>query len=161
MSIISLIAAMDEKRGLGKENKLLCHLPADLKRFKELTKGKPIIMGRKTYDSIGKALPDRWNIVITKQNMNILDVTIVNSLEQAIALTKDIPEIMIIGGATIFEQAMPLAQRLYLTLIHAKFDADVFFPNFDETLWQCKTKQNRLHDEKNAYDLTFCCYEHI
>lgn len=159
MTIISLIAAIDENRGLGKENKLLCHLPADLKHFKELTFGKPIIMGRKTYQSIGKALPGRLNIVLSNHIKTIEDVTIVKSFQEAIVLTKDVPEIMIIGGAELFKQALSLADQIYLTLIHGQFDADVFFPPLDNKIWLCKDAVNRSSDEKNPYDLTFYHYE--
>ena len=159
--MISLIAAMDENRGLGKENKLLCHLPADLKHFKELTIGKPVIMGRKTYESIGKALPGRFNIVLSRTATEINDATVVDSLQQAIVLTQGLPEVMVIGGAKLFEQALPLAQRLYLTLIHAQFEADVFFPAIESRHWQCRQAVERQHDEKNGYDLTFICYERI
>lgn len=159
MAIISLIAAIDEHRGLGKANQLLCHLPADLKHFKEITWGKPIIMGRKTHDSIGRALPGRLNMVVSKQSLNIPEVTVVNSLEEAIVLTKDESEVMIIGGASLFTQALPIAQRVYLTWIHAKFDADVFFPELDKQVWCCQKAVDRPSDEKNPYDLTFCLYE--
>lgn len=159
MSIISLIAVIDEERGLGKDNKLLCHLPADLKHFKELTIGKPIIMGRKTYQSIGKALPGRLNIVLSKQAFDIQDGTVVDSLHNALALTTGIPEVMIIGGAQLFQLALPLADRIYLTLVHARFEADVFFPEMDNCSWFCSEKVDRFHDEKNQYDLTFYCYE--
>ena len=161
MTIISLIAAIDESRGLGKENGLLCHLPADLQHFKALTLGKPIIMGHKTYQSIGRALPGRLNIVLSKSAGNLQDVTVVHTIEQALALTIEMPEAMIIGGAKVFEQTLPLAQRIYLTLIHAKFDADVFFPELDENLWQCRESVDRPRDEKNSFDLTFYCYEKI
>lgn len=158
MSIISLIAIVDEKRGLGKENKLLCHLPADLKHFKSITLGKPVIMGRKTYQSIGKALPGRLNIVLSKNNAMIVDAVVVHSIEQALSLTKDEPEVMIIGGAQLFKQAMPLAHRIYLTVIHAHFDADVFFPELDMNSWQCIEAIKRPQDENNKYDLTFYQY---
>ncbi len=159
MTIISLIAAIDENRGLGKENKLLCHLPADLKHFKNITLGKPVIMGRKTYQSIGKALPGRFNIVLSRHAADIKDVTVVGSLPEAIALTDGAPEIMIIGGARVFEQALPMAQHIYLTLIHSTFDADVYFPKLDECEWHCTETIERPHDDKNSYNLTFYRYE--
>ena len=159
--MISLIAAIDEQRGLGKENKLLCHLPADLKHFKEITLGKPVIMGRKTYESIGKALPGRLNIVLSQQVKLITDVTVVQSLVEAMNLTKNDPEVMIIGGATLFEQALPLASRIYLTLIHAKFEADVFFPKLEDAQWVCQEAIKRMRDEANQQDMTFFRYERI
>ena len=159
MSTISLIAAIDEHRGLGKQNQLLCHLPADLQHFKALTMGKPIIMGRKTYESIGKALPGRLNIVLSKHASTIKDVTVVSSLPDALLLVENAPEVMIIGGANLFAQALPIAQQVYLTLIHAQFDADVFFPELDKNIWTCKEKAERARDEKNRYDLTFYVYQ--
>lgn len=159
MSKISLIAAIDEHSGLGKDNQLLCHLPADLQHFKTLTLGKPIIMGRKTHESIGKALPGRLNIVLSKHISTIKDVTVVGSLQEALVLAKDAPEVMIIGGANLFVQALPFAQQVYLTLIHAKFEADVFFPELDKNTWHCKEAVERSRDEKNHYDLTFYRYE--
>ena len=159
MTLISLIAVIDVHRGLGKENKLLCHLPADLKHFREVTLGKPVIMGRKTYHSIGKALPGRLNIVLSRHAADIKDAIVTGSLHEAIALTMGMPEVMIIGGATLFEQALPLAQRVYLTEIHSQFDADVFFPDLDKNEWHCTEAINREHDEKNSYNLTFYRYE--
>jgi dihydrofolate reductase len=159
MTIISMIAAVDEQRGLGKDNKLLCHLPADLKHFKELTLGKPIIMGRKTYESIGRALPGRLNIVLSKHAKPIIDITLAHSLDEALEITKDSPEVMVIGGANLFAQALPLAHRVYLTIIRAQFDADVFFPELDKNAWQCMEVIDRPHDEKNPYDLSFCRYD--
>lgn len=152
---ISLIVAMDEQRGIGNNNALLCHLPQDLKYFKEQTLGKPIIMGRKTFSSIGKALPGRQNIVLSKQNLMIEGVTIVNSLEQALVLVKDIPEVMIIGGSMLFEQSIPIADKIYMTIIHHKFKADVYFPELDISKWSCNKLHHKQKDDKNTYDMTF------
>ncbi|WP_058533991.1 dihydrofolate reductase [Legionella saoudiensis] len=159
MSIISLIAALDEASGIGVNNQLLCHLPADLQHFKTLTMGKPIIMGRKTFESIGKPLPGRLNIVLSNSCSAIEGVIVVNSLERALAETKGIPEIMIIGGEQLFKDAMTIANRLYITRIHHQFSADVFFPNIDENLWTCTNKVFRPQDEKNLYDMSFYTYE--
>ncbi len=156
---ISLIAAIDEKRGLGQNNHLLCHLPADLQHFKNMTLGKPIIMGRKTYDSIGKALPGRLNIVLSQHTRSIPGAQVVSSLAEMFNLLNEVPEIMIIGGASIFAQTLPLASRIYLTIIHHQFVADSFFPLLDLTSWQCKETIFRPQDEKNSYDLTFKIYE--
>ncbi len=159
MTIISLIAAMDEGRGMSHDNNLLCHMPADLKHFKQLTLGKPVIMGRKTFDSIGKPLPGRLNIVLSKQTLYIEGVTVMNSLRKALDEVRMQPEIMIIGGAQVFEQAMPLAQRIYLTVIHHLFAADVFFPKLDMRAWALVDEYRLSHDEKNQYDMTFYHYE--
>ena len=159
MSTISLIAAVDENNGLGINNQLLCHLSADLQHFKAITLGKPIIMGRGTFDSIGKPLPGRLNIVLSHKTSAIAGVTVLNSLDQALTQTKEMPEIMIIGGAQLFKQTLGMADRLYLTRIHHQFKADVFFPFIDEKLWCCRQQEYRQHDEKNNYDMTFYTYE--
>lgn len=157
--MISLIAAIDEAGGLGFNNQLLCHLPSDLQHFKSITLGKPIIMGRKTFDSIGKPLPGRLNIVLSHHLSSIEGVTVFDSLEKAINQTKEFAEIMIIGGAALFDEAIGKATRLYITRIHHQFKADVFFPEIDESMWKCCEKQFRRHDEKNKYDMTFYTYE--
>jgi dihydrofolate reductase len=159
MRLLSLIAAIDKDRGLGKDNQLLCHLPADLRHFKALTLGKPIIMGRKTYLSIGKPLPGRLNIVLSHTLSDIPGVTVVDSLSKALELTADVPEVMIIGGAVLFKEALPLAHRIYLTLIHALLEADVHFPAIDKHHWECIEAVNRPSDEQNCYDLTFYTYQ--
>lgn len=159
MTIISLIAAIDEDGGLGINNQLLCHLPADLQHFKSTTMGKPIIMGRKTFESIGKPLPGRKNIVLTRSLSSIEGVIVVDSLLSALNQVKDTPEIFIIGGAELFTQSMQMATRLYITRIHHQFSADVFFPKIDEHLWSCRKKEFRTHDEKNEFDMTFYIYE--
>ena len=159
MTQISLIAAIDENGGLGKDNHLLCHLPADLKHFKNLTLGKPILMGRNTHDSIGKPLPGRQNIVLSRQALVKDGVQVVDSLSKALALSANAAELMIIGGATIYEQVLPLASRVYLTLIHHRFDADVFFPKLDSSIWRCQEIGSQQRDEKNNYAMTFYLYE--
>lgn len=156
MTIISLIAAIDERLGLGKNNQLLCHLPADLQHFKKLTLGKPIIMGRRTFDSIGKPLPNRLNIVISTQMKPIAGVSVYSSLPEALQATSDAAEVMIIGGARLFEEGISIAQHLYLTKIHYQFEADVFFPSFVEQDWINESSECYPHDAKNPYDMTFC-----
>lgn len=134
--IISAIAAITEKdRGIGKDNDLLWKIPEDLKRFKEITLGHPIIMGRKNFESIGRALPKRMNIIITRDpHYHAENCVIVHSVEEAIAKAKllDNEEVFIIGGGEIYKQALPYTDRLYLTLIHAEKPADVFFPDYSE-----------------------------
>lgn len=159
MTILSLIAALDESNGIGINNHLLCHLPADLQHFKSITLGKPIIMGRSTFESIGRPLVSRLNIVISRNMTHIPDVMVFNSLDKAIASLDNIPEIMIIGGAQLFEQTIQAANRLYITRIHHSLKADVFFPKIDNKLWVCQSKIFHPHDEKNCYDMTFCIYE--
>lgn len=161
MTIISLIAALDEQYGLGKDNRLLCHLPADLKHFKTLTLGKPIIMGWNTYVSIGKPLPERRNIVLSRNQRQIKGVEVAGSLTEALSLVANLPEVMIIGGASLYKQSLSIASKIYLTFIHHQFEADVFFPKLDKSLWHCIETKFRARDEKNNYDMTFCNYERV
>jgi dihydrofolate reductase len=156
---ISLIVAVDAQNGIGKNNQLPWHLPADLKHFKTLTTGHSIIMGRKTFDSIGKALPNRRNIVISRQlKADNEGVETVRSLEQALQLCAAEDEIFIIGGAQIFKLALPLADTLYLTVIHHNFEADTFFPEIGGVDWIELESHTHLPDEKNKYSYTFIKY---
>lgn len=132
---ISIIAAIDENNALGKDNKLLWHIPEDLKRFKDLTSGHPIIMGRRTFESIGKVLSGRLNIVVTRSSVFVAEGAMIrHSLEEALELAKNSgqDEIFIIGGAQIYRQALPLTDKLYLTLVPGKHDADAYFPEYPE-----------------------------
>jgi dihydrofolate reductase len=159
MTALSLIAAIDQSDGLGINNQLLCHLPADLQHFKSITMGKPIIMGRKTYASIGRPLPGRLNIVLSHSLSDIEGVHVFDSLDKAIEFTAEYPEVMIIGGAELFNEAIDKATSLYITRIHHQFAADVFFPKIDELIWSCRNQEFRARDERNIYDMTFCFYE--
>jgi dihydrofolate reductase len=161
MGTISLIAAVDEAGGLGLNNQLLCHLPADLQHFKKITMGKPIIMGRKTFISIGKPLPGRLNIILSRTTASIEGVLIFDSLEKALNHVKEYPEIMIIGGAELFKETISKSDRLYITRIHHHFKADVFFPEIKPLLWNCLSEEFRPNDEKNKYDMTFYTYERV
>lgn len=157
--IISLIVATDENNGIGKNNQLPWHLPADLKHFKNLTTGHPIIMGRKTFESIGKPLPNRRNIIISRQRDYVTEgAEVVASLQEAVDVCSTENEAFIIGGAQIFEQSMPLADVLYLTVIHEKFDADTFLPALDKAQWVEETSELHQPDEKNKYAYTFIKY---
>lgn len=151
---ISIVCAMDEKRGIGKDNKLLWNIPPDLKRFREITSGHPIIMGRKTFESIGRVLPNRTNIIITRdQNYSVENAVVVHSLDEAIikAQEADENEIFVIGGGQIFEQALPLVDKLYLTLVKGDFGADAFFPDY--SVFSKKTFEEHHGDEQ--YEYTF------
>lgn len=161
MKKISLIAAVDEHYGLGQSNQLLCHLPADLKHFKQITLGKPVIMGKKTFLSIGRPLPNRQNIVLTSQHEDIADVEIAHSLKQALNLANHATEIMIIGGEKVFQESISIATHIYLTIIHHQFEADVHFPRFDTAAWHCLNSEFRPADEQNIYDMTFYQYQRI
>jgi dihydrofolate reductase len=160
MRMVSIIEAMGNNRELGFKNKLLWHLPDDLQRFKELTRGHTVIMGRKTYDSIGRPLPERKNIIITRNpDYEAPGCTFADSMEAALAEAKDDPEIFIIGGAEIYKLALPYADRLYLTLVDAQPEADVFFPEFNESEWQLIKTEPHGKDEKHPYSFVFKIYE--
>ena len=153
---LSLVCAMSQNRVIGFHNKLPWHLPADLRHFKELTLHKPVIMGRKTYDSIGKALPNRRNIIITRnQNLVIPNCEITHSLHDALCLTQNDTEVMIIGGENIFAQAMPLANRMYLTIIKQDFEGDAFFPQWPEEKWQLVETIDHVPDNINPFYYSF------
>lgn len=133
---IALIAAMADNRVIGINNQLPWHLPADLKHFKQLTLGKPVLMGRRTFESIGRPLPGRLNIVVTRdRGFSPPGVVVAPSIEAALGHAEDAAEVMVIGGASFYAQTLPLAQRLYLTLIHGEFTGDAFFPAWDPREW--------------------------
>ena len=160
MNQISIVVAISENNAIGKDNQLLWHLPADLKHFKNITTGHTIIMGRKTYDSIGKPLPNRRNIIITRQKgLNIEGVEVANSLDEALALCENENEVFIIGGAEIYKQAIAVAHRIYLTRVHQDFKADAFFPEIDNESWKEVEKVDHLPDEKNKFAYTFSTLE--
>ncbi len=141
--IISLIAAMAHDRVIGVGNTLPWNLPQEMKHFRQVTRGKPVIAGRKTFESIGRPLPDRKNIIITRdQNYEFSGCLVVHSLPAALAACQEAPEIMIIGGADIYRQALPMAHRLYLTFIDLTIAGDAFFPEWDATQWQEVSRQH-------------------
>ncbi len=159
---ISIVVAISENNAIGKNNQLLWHLPADLKHFKEITSGRTIIMGRKTYDSIGRPLPNRKNIVITRKvELAIPNVEVVNSLQEAISLCKTENEVFIIGGAELYKQALTLANRIYLTIVHQKYQAEAFFPELKESEWKEVAKEHHQADEKNNLAYTFSTLERL
>lgn len=156
MNQLSIVVAIAENRAIGKNNQLLWHLPADLKHFKQITSGHTIIMGRKTYDSIGKPLPNRRNIVITRQhNLQIEGIEVAGSLQEALALCQAENEVFVIGGAEIYQSALPLTQKIYLTTVHQSFEADAFFPEINTNEWLETEKESHDPDEKNALGYTF------
>ena len=159
--VISMIAAMGRNRELGLDNKLLWKLPADMRLFRETTMGKPIIVGRKTYESFGgKPLPGRKNIVITNdKNYYSEGAFIVHSADEAITAAGDVEEIMIIGGASFYEQMLSRAHRLYLTYVDADFEADSWFPEFDFNQWIETSRKDCKADEKNLFDYSFVVLE--
>ena len=153
--IISIIVAVGENNAIGKNNQLLWHMPNDLKHFKEITQGRTIIMGRKTFDSVGKPLPRRRNIVVTRQDIQIPGCEVVKSIEAALALCADDNEVFIGGGAEIYRQAMAKTNRIYLTIIRKSFDADTFFPEIDYSEWQEISREDFEPDEKNPLPYSF------
>jgi len=158
--VISIIAAVSKNRVIGNENRLPWHLTEDLKHFKQITMGKPIIMGRKTYGSIGKPLPGRHNIIVTRDNTFYAEgCTVVHSLKDAIDAGNPAEEVMIIGGANIYEQALPLAHRLYLTLIHKEFEGDTFFPEWNEKEWNEIQRYDITTDETGSFNYSFVTLE--
>jgi dihydrofolate reductase len=173
MTILSMIVATADNNIIGKDNDMPWYLPADLAYFKKVTLGKPIIMGRKTYESIGRSLPGRRNIVISRDESYVPKgkgaegVDTVTSVEQALALvdgsggSEAVEEIMVIGGGAIYKHCLPVAQRLYITHIKADIDGDTQFPDYDDGSWTKIASDARDSDEKNAYQLDFCIYERI
>lgn len=153
--MLSLIVAMSQNRVIGKNNQLPWHLPADLAWFRENTLGKPVIMGRKTFESIGRPLPKRTNIVLSRQAFHFEGTQWQSSLQDALDSVKDFPEVMLIGGGELFKQALPQAKRLYLTEIQTALEGDTFFPELDWANWCIEFEQYRPKDENNAYDCRF------
>ena len=152
---ISIIVAIARNFAIGSNNNLLFYLPDDLKRFKRITTGHPIIMGKNTLLSLPNgALPNRRNIVISKSLESFEGVEIVRSIDEAIAKVKDEEEAFVIGGGMIYEQFYPVAGKLYLTLVHEKFEADTFFPEIDYTEWE-ELESEDHHDKKNNFDYTY------
>lgn len=152
---------MDEQRVIGRANRLPWKLPADMGWFRRHTLGKPILMGRKTFDSLGrKALPQRTNIVISRnRELAAEGVVVVASLQQALTAAAPAAECMVIGGAQIYQQALPLAQRLYITQVHDVFDGDTWFPEFDLSQWREVCRERHARDERNPHEYSFLIYE--
>lgn len=156
----SIIVAAAQNNAIGKENKMLWHMPEDLKFFKRTTTGHTVIMGRKTYESLGKPLPNRRNIVITRQaDYDVEGVEVVHSIDEALALCNPDEENFIVGGAEIYAQSMGKVDRIYFTLIYDEFDADSFFPAITQDLWQLTSESFHNADEKNPHDYNFMIYE--
>lgn len=153
---ISIIVAMTQNRVIGNANALPWHLPADLKHFKAMTVGKPIIMGRKTWESLPGRLPERIHIVVTANPGYVAEGCVVaHSLEQAIVAAGDVPEVMIVGGAKLYRQALPLADRIYLTLVETDAEGDTIFPEYDAGQWRETARERHPGDDKNPYPYSF------
>lgn len=157
--LISMIAAMADNRIIGKDNQMPWYLPADFVWFKRCTMGKPVVMGRKTYESIGRPLPGRLNIVISRDDaLNIEGVETVTSIEQALEVAGDVEEVMIIGGGSIYEACLPMANKLYVTHIEAAIDGDTQFPDWGGEFKETYSEAYQA-DEKNAYNMRFTVLE--
>lgn len=157
---ISLIVAAAADGVIGRDNAMPWHLPADLAHFKLLTWGKPIVMGRKTFEAIGKPLPGRLNIVVTRDPAWRADgVSVAHSLDAALAAVGTAPEVMVIGGAQLYEAALPRAARLHYTEVHAALDGDTRFPAFDRARWREVARSERAADARNPYALSFITYQ--
>ena len=158
--MITMIAAAAENNALGKDNELVWHLPDDFKRFKRLTSGHHIIMGRKTFESFPKLLPDRTHVIITRKNdYNPEGAIVVNSLEEALRVSKLDEQPFIIGGGEIYKMGMDTAERIELTRVHGEFDADTYFPEIDEDKWVVVKEQFHEKDDKHDYPFTYLTYE--
>ena len=159
---ITIIAAVGENNALGKDNKLIWHLSDDLKHFKNLTKGHYVIMGRKTFESMPKALPNRTNVVISRQKDYVAEnAQVVDSLEAALALAQEDDRPFIIGGGEIYSQALAFADCIELTRVHDDFEADTFFPEIDTAVWREVWRENHDKDDKHAHAFSFIRYEKI
>ena len=161
MSTITIIAAIANNNALGKNNDLIWHLPADLKRFKKVTSGHHIIMGRNTFESIGKPLPNRTTVIITRNKQyKVEGCIVVDSIGKAIEVAENDTHTFIIGGAQIYKQAMEsnLVDQLDITQVHESFDADVYFPEIDTAIWEETSREDFTVDEKNKYNYSFISY---
>ena len=157
--MIIIIAAIANNNALGKNNELIWHLPADLIRFKKTTLNHYVIMGRKTFESLNKPLPNRTNVVVTRnKSYKAEGCIVVHSLKEALAVSKNEENVFILGGAKIYEQAIKFADKLDLTLVHDTFEADAFFPEIDKTVWKETSRQDLKADEKNKYNYSFVTY---
>jgi dihydrofolate reductase len=159
--VLKILVAFDENRVIGKSNALIWHLPADLKRFKALTTGHVIIMGRKTYESIGRPLPNRTTVVISRQqDLQIDGVILAHSVEEAILKAKSITrdDIFIVGGAEIYSLSLPLADEILVTQLHDIFEGDAYFPAIASDLWEVVETERGVTDEQNAYQFSYLTY---
>ncbi len=162
MTTLSIIVALGRGRVIGRDNQLPWHLPADLQHFKKVTLGKPVIMGRLTYESIGKPLPGRRNIVITRAaGYDAPGCEVVASPQAALEAVADADEAMVIGGANLYRQLLPDTDRLYLTFIDADFDGDAWFPEWSADEWRETAREAHLPDERNAYPYAFVVLERV
>ena len=159
--MVSIIVAIAKNGIIGDKNSLLWHISEDMHFFRETTSGHPVIMGRKTYDSLGRPLPKRTNVVISRTTKHIEGCTVVGSLEEAIALFPKEEEVFIIGGAQIYALAMEVADRLYLTRVEHDYQGDTSFPEWDESKWKLISRTPYERGEKYEYPFAFECYDRV
>ena len=157
--MISLIVAVAENGVIGDRNALLWHISEDLRHFKAVTTGHPVVMGRKTWESLGRPLPNRTNVVITRQNIEIPGCTVAHSLEEAVALFPADEEVFVIGGAQIYGEALSAADRFYLTRVHRAYEGDTRFPKWDAAEWRLVGSESFPCGERYEYPFTFETYE--
>jgi len=158
--MVTLIVAVADSGVIGRDNALPWHLPEDLKRFKRLTLGKPVIMGRKTFESIGKPLPGRQNIVVTRDpNYKREGADVVHGIDDAVRVAAGAPEVMIIGGADLFRAFLPRAGRVHLTRVHGEVAGDIHWPALDSREWRIVEREEHAADERHAYAMTFEVWE--
>jgi dihydrofolate reductase len=159
---IAIVVAMAENRVIGRDNRLPWRLPADLRHFKQVTVGKPVLMGRKTHESIGRALPERTNIVVTRDRSYMAPgCVVVHSIERALKAAEGYEEAMVIGGTDFYRQLLPKADRIYLTLVHAEFEGDALFPEINQGVWREVERTDCAPDEKNPWPYSFIRLERI
>tara|TARA_B100001123_G_C14801281_1_gene824537 strand:+ start:44 stop:529 length:486 start_codon:yes stop_codon:yes gene_type:complete len=157
---LSIIAAMDKNRVIGKDGNLPWHISSDLKNFKKITMGKPILMGRKTHESIGKILPGRENIILTKKrNYSVEGCIVKNNLDEVLSNFKKVSELIVMGGATLYEQTLDKVEKLYITEVRACIEGDIFFPEYDPDQWVEISRNSFEADENNEYDYSFTVLE--
>lgn len=162
MTLVALVVAVADNGTIGRDGALPWHLPEDLRRFKAITMGAPVVMGRRTFESIGRPLPGRHNIVVSRNPAWRADgVTPVRDLPAALAAAGDAPQALIIGGAALYAEALPLAQRIYRTRVHAVVDGDVSFPPLDARDWRVVSSERRATDARHAYPMTFEVLERV
>jgi len=156
VALVSIVVATDDRGAIGRDGQLPWHLPNDLRRFKALTLGKPIVMGRRTWESIGRPLPGRQNIVITRQaGFPAAGATVVASLDDALAAAGSAAEVCVIGGADVYRLALPRAQVIHLTRVHATVEADTYFPTLESAQWEQVSRDDHGADERHAYPYSF------
>ena len=159
---LSLIVAMSRNRVIGADGKIPWHLPGELKLFKDLTMGHPIIMGRKTWESIGRLLPGRTTVIVTRQHgYGVPGAIVAHTLQEAIAACRGNEDIFVIGGAEIFREALPIADRVYLTTVDAELPGDTFMPGFEGAAWRVQSSQAFPADDRNRYAYTLAVHERI